>query len=144
VFFLLSGFSVFLCSDGSIYVSWRENFTANPFFMHRFVTNHSRVSVLSQLSAPAVLTNQIQHNLSSNYVFVETTDRFYPRWYVRTTRVLLCCCCCSCCGDFAGILHFWPISVFTMLSAIAPLHAAVPGSLARQPCPAALSGSLVR
>jgi hypothetical protein len=32
---------------------------------------------------------------------------------------------------------------FTMLSAIAPLHAAVPGSLASQPCTAALSGSLV-
>jgi hypothetical protein len=38
------------------------------------------------------------------------------------------------------ILHFRPIS--PCFQHIAPLHAALPGSLARQPCPVALPGSL--
>jgi hypothetical protein len=40
------------------------------------------------------------------------------------------------------ILHFRPIS--PCFQHIAPLHATLPGSLARQPCPAALPGSLTR
>jgi hypothetical protein len=40
------------------------------------------------------------------------------------------------------ILHYCPI--LPCFQHIAPLHAPLPGSLARQPCPAALPGSLAR
>jgi hypothetical protein len=40
------------------------------------------------------------------------------------------------------ILNYCPIS--PCFQHIAPFHAALPGSLARQPCPAALPGSLAR
>jgi hypothetical protein len=40
------------------------------------------------------------------------------------------------------ILHYCPIS--PCFQHITPLHAPLPGSLARQPCPAALPGSIAR
>jgi hypothetical protein len=84
---------------------------------------------------------------------------FFTRVYVRTTRVyyLLCCCCSSCsCGHINQNTAL--LSNFTMLSAFCttacslarqpfprqPCPAALPGSLARQPCPAALPGSFAR
>jgi hypothetical protein len=83
------------------------------------------------------------------------TMPFYPRWYVRTTRVyvLLCCCCCcsSCCscGHNNQITAF--SSNFTMLSAyctiacsLALQRCSLACSLVRQPFPVAMSGSLIR
>jgi hypothetical protein len=70
---------------------------------------------------------------------------FYPRWYVRTCNASL---------SFALFFLFFLLGQnaafstnFTMLSAaqhIATLLAALPGSLARQPCPTALPDSLAR
>jgi hypothetical protein len=63
---------------------------------------------------------------------------FYPRYYF----VLLCCCCSW--GEFAQNTAF--LTNFTMLSSFSILDhcitLALPGSLARQPCPATLQGSL--
>jgi hypothetical protein len=65
---------------------------------------------------------------------------FYPRWYVRTTKfffvvVLLVVVLAD---TLIRILHFRPISPCFQHIGIAPLHAALPGSLARQYCPAEL------
>jgi hypothetical protein len=89
---------------------------------------------------------------------------FYPRLYVRTTRVYVLLCFCSSWGDISQNTAL--LSNFTMLSAYCtiacslarppcpaalpdclarqPCLAALPGSLARQPCPAALPGSPAR
>jgi hypothetical protein len=66
---------------------------------------------------------------------------------VRTTQVY-CSCSCSCTSwdIIVRILHFRPISsCFQLLIILCHcMYATLPGSLARQPCPAALPGSMAR
>jgi hypothetical protein len=74
----------------------------------------------------------------------------YPRWYLCTARVYVLLSCCSCsCGHITQNTAL--LSNFTMLSAyytnactlaMQPCPSALPGSLAQQPCSAALPGSL--
>jgi hypothetical protein len=81
---------------------------------------------------------------------------FYPRWYERTTRVLvLLCCCSSCCWEvinqntaiFANFVQFHHAFVIAqniaLLSNFTMHSAALPGSLARQTS-AGLLGNLAR
>jgi hypothetical protein len=71
---------------------------------------------------------------------------FYPRWYVSTYNACLSLALllssCSSCGHINQNTEYCPIS--PCFQHIAPLHAPLPCSLARQPCPAALPCSLAR